>query len=501
MSTATLDRTAAAERLKDTLRSSSKRAVSAEPVMAYADDPEKFVLDCFRWAEGEGPSAYQRELLRAITSHRRISVRGPHGLGKTAFAAWVILWFALTHDGRDWKIATTASAWQQLTLFLWPEIHLWAGRLLPEKIGRAALHEGTELLDLSLKLRTGQAFAMASDKPSRMEGAHADYILIVFDEAKTIPTATFDALEGAMSTGDAYAIAISTPGEPQGRFYDIHSRKPGFENWMVRHVTCAEALAASRMKETYPAECAALWGTESAAYQNRVLGEFAAAEADGIIPLAWIEAANERWRALEKSGEWPAFTCVGVDVGRGGDATVLALRHGDAIRKLRCYGVADTMVVTGYVVPVLRGYGGYAVVDVIGIGAGVVDRAREQDLDAVAFNAGAATEWKDRSGEMMFANKRAAAWWNLREMLDPANGLAVALPPDDVLTGDLTAPHWRPSSGGRVLVESKEDIRKRIGRSTDSGDAVVQAFWKEPPGSEVPEGWDVFMDVDFGIRR
>jgi hypothetical protein len=35
------------------------------------------------------------------------------------------------------------------------------------------------------------------------------------------------------------------------------------------------------------------------------------------------------------------------------------------------------------------------------------------------------------------------------------------------------------TSGGRVQVESKEDIRKRIGRSTDDGDAVVMAFWDE----------------------
>ena len=73
--TAILDREAAHERMTIVLRSSSRLTVAASPVMAYADDPERFVLECFRWAPGKGPSEYQRELLRAIAEHRRISVQ------------------------------------------------------------------------------------------------------------------------------------------------------------------------------------------------------------------------------------------------------------------------------------------------------------------------------------------------------------------------------------------------------------------------------------------
>jgi hypothetical protein len=65
----------------------------------------------------------------------------------------------------------------------------------------------------------------------------------------------------------------------------------------------------------------------------------------------------------------------------------------------------------------------------------------------------------------------------MRERLDPSGGFLLELPPDDLLTGDLTAPKWRVTSGGRIQVESKDDIRKRIGRSTDSADAVIQAYW------------------------
>ncbi len=92
---------------------------------------------------------------------------------------------------------------------------------------------------------------------------------------------------------------------------------------------------------------------------------------------------------------------------------------------------------------------------------------------------------RDGSGELGFANKRSAAWWHLRELLDPAGGHQIALPPDDLLTGDVTAPHWRMTSSGKIQVESKEEIKKRLGRSPDDGDAVVMAFWEKPAAADL----------------
>jgi hypothetical protein len=226
------------------------------------------------------------------------------------------------------------------------------------------------------------------------------------------------------------------------------------------------------------------WGEKSAVYQNRVLGEFCATDQDSIIPLSWIEAANERWEQWKESTDnWLPFSCVSADVARSedGDKTVLALCHDQVITELRRYTETDTMIVTGHVAGILRARpGGYAIVDVIGIGAGVFDRLREQHLSVKPFNASEGTDAKDKSGELLFLNKRSAAWWNLRELLDPANNPTVAVPPDDLLIGDLTAPHWKPTSVGKIQVESKDEIRKRLGRSTDDGDAVVMAFYKEP---------------------
>lgn len=93
----------------------------------YRRDPVAFVRDLFEWKPGEGPAAYQEEILAESVRRKRIAIRGPHGLGKSAVASWLVLHFALTNDGEiDWKLPTTASVWRQLTKFLWPEIHKWS---------------------------------------------------------------------------------------------------------------------------------------------------------------------------------------------------------------------------------------------------------------------------------------------------------------------------------------------------------------------------------------
>jgi hypothetical protein len=476
----------------------------------YRDDAAGFVTDCIHFPKGKGPTDYQLELLHDLVVYKRISFRGPHGIGKTAFDAWVIHWFALTRDGEDWKLPTTASHWRQLTKFLWPEIHKWARALRWDVIGRAPYDERFELLKLSLKLRTGEAFAGAASDPQTMEGAHADAILYLYDEAKIIPAELFDASEGAFSGAgedtavEAFAIANSTPGEKQGRFYDIHRRAPGYEDWHVRKVTKEEAIAAGRMSAEWASQRRRQWGETSAVYMNRVEGEFASSDDDGVIPLAWVEAANERWRAWDEEGRpgSAVLTAVGVDVSDGGEAkTVIARRHGDVVGALEYHAKEETMETAGRVAGILSAHpAARAVVDVIGIGAGVVSRLRElfpAPGRVEAFNSAEHSDATDRSGELGFANRRAEVWWGLRERLDPSYGATLALPPDDVLTGDLTAPHYRVLSGGKILIEAKEQIEKRIGRSTDAGDAVAFAFAN--PRTETPTR--VAMPAIFGVRR
>lgn len=456
----------------------------------FLNDPVAFAEQCINWGDGGGLTAYQREVLAAIPVKRRVAVRGPHGLGKTGLASIAVLWFALSRDaaGIDWKIPATAGAWRQLSKFLWPEIKKWAKRIRWDQLGRGPFDERLELQTLSLRLRHGEAFAIASSNAELIEGVHADSVLYLFDESKAIAADTFEAAEGAFSGSDpagglpeAFALAMSTPGEPNGTFYEIHARRPGLEDWWARHVTLDEAVAAGRVSRGWAQQRKLQWGAESAAYHNRVLGEFHSSDEDGVIPLAWIEAANERWRAWDDEGrpQAPGRKAVGVDVARSGsDKTVMALRDGSVVTELRHSSLENTMQTTGRVIGIVTvAPERRPVVDVIGIGAGVVDRLREQGITVEAFNASEGTDRRDHSGELGFTNTRSAAWWNLRELLDPAYGADLALPPDDRLTGDLTAPRWRVMSGGRIQVESKDEIRKRLGRSTDDGDAVVQAAW------------------------
>jgi hypothetical protein len=462
----------------------------------YRDDPVGFVTDCILWRNGEGPAPYQNEILEAIPKHRRVSARGPHGLGKSTLAAWAIHWFALTRDGTDWKIPATASVWRQLSAFLFPEIHKWARRLNWERIGRPPYKDKDELLTLALHLSTGSAFALASDQPTALEGAHADHILYVFDESKAISSAIFDAAEGAFSTGESYALAISTPGASVGRFYDIQSRRAGYEDWWVRAVRLHETIQAGRISQEWADARKRQWGEASPVYQTRVLGDFATGDTGSVIPLAWVEAANERWHVLRESNLLTKeFRGLGVDVAwTGDDRSVIAPRYGNSISELITFAKVDPMALTGHVVAYLDKHKrpgvrrGYAIVDVIGIGAGVVARLRELHYPTVAYNAGAGTDLVDIAGELGFVDKRSAAWWRMREMLDPQNGFGVALPPDDELTGELVSPTWKVTSTGKIRVESKDDLRKadRLGRSPDKADAVIQAFWDEEPDDGVP---------------
>lgn len=458
----------------------------------YRDDRVAFVHDCFEWPElkdedgkllgrASSPAPYQNEIFSLLDKVNRLAVRGPRGLGKSAGAALMVLHFALTHEGLDWKCPTTAPSWRQLTKYLWPEIHKWARRLKTDVVGRGKFDPRTELMQLNLKLDTGDAFALASDDPGLVEGAHADHMLFLFDEAKHIPAAMFDALEGAFSTpGEIKVLAISTPNEPSGRFYDIHARKAGYLDWEVRHVKLEEVIAAGRIPEKWVEDRRVQWGEKSAIFQNHVLGEFANSAEDGIIPLSWVIASNERHAAL--AGNFGPLTAVGVDVGRGGDATVRALRHGDVISKL-CYieeDARDTMKVCGHVIMDIGKSDAYAVVDVLNCGAGVYDRLKEQGIDVRTFGAGESDNSTDSTGELGFLNKRAAAWWRLRERLDPSRNATIALPPDENLIEELTTPKWWPTSVGRIQVESKDDIRKKIKRSTDAADAVIMSFYDEP---------------------
>jgi len=195
-----------------------------------------------------------------------------------------------------------------------------------------------------------------------------------------------------------------------------------------------------------------------------------------VIPMAWIKAAQARWTAQQPSD---ALLSVGVDVARGGrDKTVIARLYGTWLAPLAKYPGASTPdgpTVAALCLPYATSLCGLFV-DVIGVGAAVYDALKGSvRVAGVNFAEGAPLE-RDKSGKLKFRNVRAAAYWKLREALDPVSGDMLALPPDPELAADLAAPKWSLTAGG-ILIESKEDISERIGRSPDCGDALALAYY------------------------
>jgi hypothetical protein len=453
-------------------------------VEPWLNDPLQWVTDVL---PSVSLSGYQAdELSGLVTGSGKVAARGPRGSGKTMPAALAALWFITTRElaGLDWKCPITAGSWQQLQRFTMPEIHKWTSRMRWDRLGMDPWRRNQELMTLRVNLKHGEAFAINSDNPDLIEGAHADHLMLIVDEAKSVPDASWDAMEGYFSSpGQYYRFVISTPSEPAGRFADIHMRKPGYQDWTATHVTITDAIDAGRVTEGWQLERAAAWGTESVLYRCHVLAEFAGSE-DGVIPLSWVEAAMQRAQP-----DKTVCRIVGVDVAdTGSDQTVIAYRDGNVIYRLDRFETGDTML-TADRVENRTVNGTRIVVDSIGVGAGVAAKLKRNKQRVVQpFVASAGTPRRDKSGEMGFANLRAAAWWNLRELLDPASDVELVLPDDGELLGDLTAPTWREVAGGKILIESKADIKKRLGRSTDVGDAVVQAMWEDHTAIDL-SGW------------
>lgn len=216
-------------------------------------------------------------------------------------------------------------------------------------------------------------------------------------------------------------------------------------------------------------------------------GDFLAGRQDHeyqVIPTAWVEAAQARWKP---DGDRVPQICLAVDVAQGGaDQTVLAPLHGEWIGPLICHpGVQtpDGPTVAALAVQHRKGRA-FLVIDCTGgWGGSAADHLQAQRMHVHRFvAAGGSDERSEPGGELGFFNQRAEAWWRLREALDPSSGNRVALPPDDALKAELTTPRWTLKAGGKVLVESKDDIRKRLGRSTDRADAVTMAWVKRAIG-------------------
>jgi hypothetical protein len=223
-------------------------------------------------------------------------------------------------------------------------------------------------------------------------------------------------------------------------------------------------------------------------------------EADQLIPTEWVTAAMKRWQKRY----FPNYEVLGVDVSRGGaDSTVIAGRIGLWIDTLFIHDGLETADGDRVAKLVLEHVTANTEVniDVVGVGSSPYDYLkRELGRNRIhPLSAGMSSKTCDRTGTLTFKNKRSEWLWHLRELLDPVYGLSIELPDDDKLLADLTTPKWTchwikyPESEnqkisydevgdrqveirGMIEIESKDEIKKRLGRSTDRGDGVSYAF-------------------------
>lgn len=216
-----------------------------------------------------------------------------------------------------------------------------------------------------------------------------------------------------------------------------------------------------------------------------LFGDFSAGIKDDpfqVIPTAWVDAAQARWRRPAKLAEMDSL---GVDVARGGeDSSLIARRHGMWFDEPLVYPGADTPngpAVAGLTLGAKRD-GAVIHIDVIGVGSSPYDFLVSNGQQTVGVNVAEAATAMDKSGRLRFKNLRTQLWWKMREALDPENNTGIALPPSQQLKIDLCAPKWE-LKGSEIYVESREDIKKRIGRSPDYGSAYILALIDTPKES------------------
>lgn len=223
-------------------------------------------------------------------------------------------------------------------------------------------------------------------------------------------------------------------------------------------------------------------------------GDFNVAERDQlnqVIPTEWIRKAQARWRA-NPPPPTARVVSIGVDMAQGGmDETVFAIRvDGRAIREIMAFPGADTPDGPSAAALAVRHIRNKARPNIDmggGYGQSMYDHLAGNNIPAEKMNGAEASHWvTPDDARLVCVNKRAEWWWRLRMALDPGGNEAIRLPPDERLTADLSAPTWKLTPRG-IQIESKDDIRKRLGRSPDRGDAVVMAFalpmTDEPPAS------------------
>jgi len=436
----------------------------------------------------------QQTILDAIQENPRVSVSSGHARGKDYIGAVASLCFLyLLYPS---KVISTAPTGRQVVSIMMSEtakIHKNASIPLPGKVLSEKILIPNEP-DWFL-----QGFKAGDKSTESWTGYHSPNVMVVATEASGLAQETFDAIEGIL-TGHSRLLIIFNPNRTTGEAY----KSAKSHRYKFFKLSCLTAKNVIEKKIIIPGQVDYPWVRDKIdmwceeiskeqfgqdvydfkfegkhyrpgdLFAIKVLGEFPR-EAEGqLIPLAWVERSIALWKKSER----PQADCKwGVDVsGMGRDKTVYLPRYGNYVDKAQSDLKSDHMAIAGNVVNLLR-HGGDAYIDSIGEGAGVQSRLKELGVksNGIKFSK-SGKGLKDYTGQRTFANLRAYCWWAIRDALDPKNDFNLALPDDPFLVEDLTEPQWEYRSNGDILIEDKEEIKKRLGRSPDYGDALALTF-------------------------
>lgn len=482
---------------------------SRAPLARFADlldpPPNPYLHDVAGWVDARTNEFFwskQVEIARSVVENRRTAVKSCHGVGKSFSAARFICWWLDVHPPGEAFVVSTAPTAKQVEAVLWREVNKAAAKADPPFMGRVLTTEwklGNELVAYGRK--------PADHDPTAFQGIHARYVLVVLDEACGIPKELWIAANALATNTHSRILAIGNPDDPGSHFAEVC--KPG-SGWHVIRISAFDSPAFTGervpadlldllVSQTYVDEMALDVGEDSPVYLSKVLGEFPEDSESGVVRISKLKACQhpdehedlpklDRIAKLVGSGVGPIE--LGVDVGAGGDLSVIYGRFGPVAMPLWRKKTPDTMELVGQVIEHLVLTRATSVkIDRTGVGQGVTDRVREQvgagvicdrlgippdDHDVRVFGVmvGAASDRPTR-----FVRLRDQIWWEVGRQLCEAEAWDLSLL-DDRTVAQLVAPTYRLDSSGRIKVERKEDLKERIGKSPDDADALLLAFYR-----------------------
>ena len=432
----------------------------------------------------------QRRIMESVRDNRRTACYSCHRIGKSRSAAVIAFWWLDTHKPGEGLVVTSAHSSTQVKMALWREmsrIHeqgKFPGRMNQTEYWMPMGENGREEM---------VAFGRKPEDSDTtgFQGTYSKCILFIMDESCYIPQTLWDGAETLISNEHSRILAIGNPDDPNTEFARICSPGSGWNSIQVGYQDTPNFTGEdvpSDLKDmligpTWVEEKRKKWGEGSMLFVSKVLGQFPESSTDSLIPMMWIKAAQER--TLIPSG----VSELGVDVGGGHDQNVIAHRRGSVVRLFKGDQQADTMKTLSKIVDLIEKTGATkAKVDSIGIGKGIVDRAKEMSEDQAvrkespglakraSLVVGIDVREKAEDSEH-YVNRRAELYWMVRDLFE--SGDIDIDPDDDELANQLVNLRMKRSAG-RVQIEEKDEMKKRLnGKSPDELESLMLAFAKE----------------------